>query len=52
MWTCVTLVYLTAGAIVAARLLSPQKSHPYSFPISDSQVSLASRTTRQRVEVA
>jgi putative membrane protein len=52
MWTCVTLVYLTAGAIAAARLLSPQNSHPYSFPISDSQVSLASRTTRQRVEVA
>jgi cytochrome c oxidase assembly factor CtaG len=26
MWTCVTLVYLVAGAILAMRLLSPEKS--------------------------
>ena len=29
MWTCVTVVYLTAGAIVAARLLSPQSLRQY-----------------------
>jgi cytochrome c oxidase assembly factor CtaG len=51
MWTCVTVVYLVAGTIVAARLLAPQNSHPYSFPISDSQLSVASHTTPQHVEV-
>jgi cytochrome c oxidase assembly factor CtaG len=51
MWTCVTVVYLVAGTIVAARLLSPQNSHPYSFPISDAQLSVGSHTTPQRMEV-
>jgi cytochrome c oxidase assembly factor CtaG len=51
MWTCVTVVYLVAGTIVAARLLSPQNSQPYSFPISDSQLGLASHTNPQRLEV-
>jgi cytochrome c oxidase assembly factor CtaG len=45
------VVYLVAGTIVAARLLAPQNSHPYSFPISDSQLSVASHTTPQHVEV-
>ena len=51
MWTCVTVVYLVAGAIVAARLLSPQNSHPYSFPISDAQLIVGSHTNPQRMEV-
>ena len=51
MWTCVTVVYLVAGTIVVARLLSPQNSHPYSFPISNAQLSSGSHTTPQRMEV-
>ena len=51
MWTCVTLVYLVAGTIVAAGLLSPQNSLRYSLPISDSQLSIGSHTTPRRVEV-
>ena len=51
MWTCVTVVYLVAGTIVAARLLSPQNSHQYSFPMSDTQLSMGSHTTPQRMEV-
>jgi len=51
MWTCVTVVYLVAGTIVAARMLSPQNSHPYPFPISDSQLSVGSHTTPQHLEV-
>jgi putative membrane protein len=31
MWTCVTLVYLVAGAIVTARLLSPRRSQGYAI---------------------
>jgi putative membrane protein len=30
MWTAVTMVYLTAGAILSARLLSPQGSTPHA----------------------
>jgi cytochrome c oxidase assembly factor CtaG len=29
MWTCVTLVYLVAAAIISARLLAPQTSHEH-----------------------
>jgi len=31
MWTCVTLVYLVAGAILAMRLLSPHTSRSDEF---------------------
>jgi putative membrane protein len=31
MWTCVTIVYLIAAAIVAARLLSPNRSEERSI---------------------
>ncbi len=51
MWTCVTVIYLVAGTIVAARLLSPQYSHSYSFPMSDSELSVGSHTTPHRMEV-
>ena len=40
MWTCVTVVYLVAGTIVAARLLSPQNSHP----VLDSEIRLATQS--------
>jgi len=32
MWTCVTVVYLIAGAVCTARLLSPHQSHKCSIP--------------------
>jgi putative membrane protein len=32
MWTCVTVVYLTAGAVFTARLLSPHRSGEFSIP--------------------
>src|SRR4029077_20523826 len=31
MWTCVTIVYLIAGTIVTARLLSPRDSQEYAI---------------------
>lgn len=31
MWTCVTLVYLVAGAVLSMRLLSPQHAHNAEF---------------------
>jgi putative membrane protein len=36
MWTCVTVVYLIAGAIFTARLLSPQRSRDYWILQSES----------------
>src|SRR5277367_5740794 len=37
MWTCVTLVYLVAAAIVTARLLSPHGSQEYAIRQSETQ---------------
>jgi putative membrane protein len=48
MWTVVTVVFLIAGTIVAARLLSPESSREYWILESDSQ----SRTAAQTMEVA
>jgi putative membrane protein len=50
MWTCVTIVYLIAAAIVAARLLSPHWTEDQSVLQFDSQRS-AVRTDRQRMGV-
>jgi cytochrome c oxidase assembly factor CtaG len=50
MWTCVTIVYLIAAAIVAARLLSPHWVEEQSVLQFDSQRS-AVRTDRQRMGV-
>jgi putative membrane protein len=36
MWTCVTIVYLIAGALFTARLLSPQRSEDLAIPPFDS----------------
>jgi cytochrome c oxidase assembly factor CtaG len=49
MWTCVTLVYLIAAAIFAARLLSPHRSEERSILQFESERS-AVRTDPQRME--
>jgi Cytochrome c oxidase caa3 assembly factor (Caa3_CtaG) len=49
MWTCVTVVYLTAGAIFAARLLSPNRSEQQSSLQLELERSVA-RTAPQRME--
>jgi putative membrane protein len=49
MWTCVTVVYLIAAAIVAARLLSPHRSEEQSILQFESERS-AVRTAAQRME--
>jgi putative membrane protein len=49
MWTCVTVVYLIAAAIVAARLLSPHRSEEQSILQFASERS-AVRTAPQRME--
>jgi len=51
MWTCVTVVYLTAGAIVAARLLSPPGLRQYRPVKSEPRLNPAPQTTRQNLEV-
>jgi putative membrane protein len=37
MWTCVTLVYLIAGAVFTARLLSPRRTEALGIPPFDSR---------------
>ncbi len=49
MWTCVTVVYLIAAAIFAARLLSPRRSEEQSILQFESERS-AVRTDPQRME--
>lgn len=51
MWTCVTVVYLVAGTIVAARLLSPGSSRQYRILKSDLQPKTAPPTSRPSMEV-
>jgi putative membrane protein len=51
MWTCVTLVYLIAGTVLAARLLSPQSSRQYRVVKSDSLLSTVPQTIEQSMEV-
>jgi len=51
MWTCVTVVYLTAGSIVAARLLSPLSLRQYRAVKSEPRPNPVPGTTRQSVEV-
>lgn len=52
MWTCVTLVYLIAGAIVTARLLSPRSSREYAIRQSETQAIALPKSDVQRMEVA
>ena len=51
MWTCVTLVYLIAGTVFAARLLSPETSRQYRTVKSDSLLSAVPQTIQQSLEV-
>jgi putative membrane protein len=50
MWTCVTVVYLVAGAVFTARLLSPHRSEELAIPQFDSRGVAARRTDPHRVE--
>jgi len=51
MWTCVTLVYLVAGAIVTARLLSSHDSREYVMQQSQTQATALRKSVVQRMEV-
>jgi putative membrane protein len=51
MWTCVTVVYLIAGTVFAARLLSPESSQQYTAVKSDSILSTVPQTIQQSMEV-
>jgi putative membrane protein len=50
MWTCVTVVYLVAGAVFAARLLSSHLSSSYPTPQPESQTIVAAHRDGQRIE--
>jgi len=52
MWTCVTVIYLVAGTLVTARLLSPKRSPEWSVRQSGPPGVSISTTVRQDVEVA
>jgi putative membrane protein len=51
MWTCVTVVYLIAGAIVTARLLSSDGSREYAIRQSEMQAIALPKGDVQRIEV-
>jgi putative membrane protein len=50
MWTCVTVVYLIAGAIFTARLLSPHRSEELPIPPFDSRGITVRHTDPHRME--
>lgn len=50
MWTCVTVVYLIAGTVFAARLLSPRWSQEYAIRKSETQATALGKSDVQRVE--
>lgn len=51
MWTCVTVVYLIAGAVFTARLLSPHRSEEFVIPQSDARRIALRHTNPHRMEV-
>ena len=51
MWTCVTLVYLVAAAMVTARLLSSQGPQEYEFRQSETQAIALRKSDVQSMEV-
>jgi putative membrane protein len=51
MWTCVTLVYLVAAAILSTRLLSPRSLYRGDLVQSELRHGAASERNRQRLEV-
>jgi putative membrane protein len=50
MWTCVTVVYLIAGAVFTARLLSPHRSDERSIPQFESHGIAVLRADSKRME--
>jgi cytochrome c oxidase assembly factor CtaG len=50
MWTCVTVVYLIAGAVFTVRLLSPHRSEELAIPQFDSRGVAVRRTDPHRME--
>jgi cytochrome c oxidase assembly factor CtaG len=50
MWTCVTVVYLIAGTVFTARLLSPHRSEYLAIPQFDSQTIAIRSTDAQGME--
>jgi len=50
MWTCVTVVYLIAGSVFTARLLSPHRSEYRAIPQLDSQTVAIRSTDAQGME--
>jgi putative membrane protein len=50
MWTCVTVVYLIAGAVFTARLLSPHRSEELAIPQFEARRVAARHTDPQRIE--
>jgi cytochrome c oxidase assembly factor CtaG len=51
MWTCVTLVYVVAGAVFTARLLSPYRSEELAIPNFDARRIVVRHTDPNRMEV-
>jgi cytochrome c oxidase assembly factor CtaG len=51
MWTCVTVVYLIAGTVFTARLLSPHRSEELAIPNFDSRLIVVRHTDPHRMEV-
>ena len=51
MWTCVTVVYLIAGAVFTARLLSPHRSEEFVIPQSEPRGIPLRHTNAHRMEV-
>jgi putative membrane protein len=51
MWTCVTVVYLIAGAVFTARLLSPHRSEELAIPQFDTRRFAVRHTDPHRMEV-
>jgi putative membrane protein len=50
MWTCITVVYLIAGAVFTARLLSPHRSEELAIPQFDSRRVAVRHTDSHRME--
>jgi cytochrome c oxidase assembly factor CtaG len=50
MWTCVTVVYLIAGTVFAARLLSPRWSQECAIRQSETQAIAVGKSDVQRME--
>jgi putative membrane protein len=51
MWTCITIVYLIAAAIVTTRLLSPDNSQEYAILQSQTQTIGLPKSAVQKMEV-